>query len=116
MPTYEYQCDDCGVFDAMRAFDKRNDEAECPSCGSALCARVFASAPRLAAMAGATRKAHEINEKARHAPIRSKDYQPYKHPAGCSCCSSKPGLPKATVTTKEGAKFAPSKRPWMISH
>lgn len=116
MPTYEYQCDDCGVFDAMRKFEERNDEALCPSCNSASCERVFASAPRLAAMAGHTRKAHEVNEKARHEPIRSKDYQAYKHPAGCGCCSGKSGLPKATVTTKEGAKLAPNKRPWMISH
>ncbi|THU04497.1 zinc ribbon domain-containing protein [Lampropedia puyangensis] len=116
MPTYEYVCDDCGTFDAMRSFEQRNTQAVCPECGSGACERIFASAPRLAAMAGSTRKAHEINEKARHEPIRSKDYQAYKHPAGCSCCSSKPGLPKATRTTADGAKYAPSKRPWMISH
>ena len=41
-------------------------------------------------------------------------YARFKHPAGCGCCGS--GRRSATVTAPNGAKSAPSRRPWMISH
>ncbi|RMX07739.1 zinc ribbon domain-containing protein [Corticibacter populi] len=116
MPTYEYHCNGCGGFDAMRSYELRDAPATCPACGDSDCGRIFASAPRLGVMARNARRATEINERARHEPIRSKDYQRYKHPAGCGCCSGQSGKSRATVTTPEGAKFAPAKRPWMISH
>ena len=113
MPTYEYDCPACGGFDAFRNLAQRNEPAACPECGSAS-ARVFASAPRLACLNSDTRTAMDTNERARHAPMSSKDYVRLRHPAGCGCCStSKRG---ATVTTPAGSKMFPGKRPWMISH
>ena len=113
MPTYDYACPDCGGFDAFRSLSQRNEPAACPDCGAAS-PRVFASAPRLALLEGGTRRAMDVNERARHEPKSSRDYQRLRHPAGCGCCS--PGRSKATVTAPNGAKAFPSKRPWMISH
>lgn len=114
MPTYDYACADCGGFDAFRSLQQRNDPAACPDCGAAS-PRVMASAPRLALMAGSTRSAIETNERARHEPKSSREYQRLKHPSGCGCCSTG-GKSKATVTAPNGAKAFPGKRPWMISH
>ncbi|MCO5340326.1 zinc ribbon domain-containing protein, partial [Delftia tsuruhatensis] len=79
-------------------------------------ARVLAAAPRLALMADGTRRAMATNERARHEPASSRDYDyaRLRHPAGCGCCGS--GRRSATVTAPNGAKSAPSRRPWMISH
>jgi putative FmdB family regulatory protein len=113
MPTYDYDCQACGGFDAFRTLNQRNEPASCPACGSAS-PRVFASAPRLALMESTTRRSMDINERARHEPKRSSEYQRLKHPSGCGCCST--GKRGATVTAANGAKAFPSKRPWMISH
>lgn len=113
MPTYDYECRDCGGFDALRSVSRRDEPAACPDCGT-VSPRVMSAAPRLALMAGSTRSAIETNERARHEPKSSKDYQRLKHPSGCGCCSgAKRG---ATVTAANGVKGAPSRRPWMISH
>lgn len=112
MPTYDYECRACGGFDALRSVSRRDEPAACPDCGAAS-PRVMSAAPRLALMAGSTRSAIETNERARHEPKSSKDYQRLKHPSGCGCCSTKRG---ATVTAANGVKGAPSRRPWMISH
>ncbi len=113
MPTYDYDCQACGGFDAFRTLAQRNEPAVCPACGGAS-PRVFATAPRLALMAGSTRSAMETNERSRHEPRKSGDYARLRHPSGCGCCSTaKRG---ATVTGANGNKAFPSKRPWMISH
>jgi putative FmdB family regulatory protein len=113
MPTYDYACPACGGFDAFRTLAARNEAVACPDCRTPS-PRVFATAPRLALMNGGTRRAMDINERARHEPKRSSDYARLKHPSGCGCCStSKRG---ATVTGANGNKAFPSKRPWMISH
>ncbi|WP_353092748.1 zinc ribbon domain-containing protein [Methylibium sp.] len=116
MPTYDYACPACGGFDAFRTLAARNEPAACPDCQRES-PRVFVSAPRLALMAGSTRSAIEVNERARHEPKSSRDYQRLKHPSGCGCCSSGSSSRRgATVTAANGAKAFPSKRPWMISH
>lgn len=114
MPTYDYACRDCGGFDALRSVSERNEPAACPECGGAS-PRVYATAPRLALLEEGTRRAMDVNERARHEPRSSRDYQRLKHPAGCGCCSTGRSS-KATVTAPNGAKAFPSKRPWMISH
>lgn len=114
MPTYDYECRDCGGFDALRSLAQRNEPAACPACGAGS-PRVFASAPRLGLLEEGTRRAMDVNERARHEPRSSRDYQRLKHPAGCGCCSSARSR-KATVTAPDGAKMFPGKRPWMISH
>ena len=113
MPTYDHACARCGGFDALRTLAKRNEPAPCPQCGAAA-PRVFAHATGLALMQETTRAAIETNERARHEPKRSRDYQRLRHPAGCGCCGT--GRRSATVTAANGNKAFPSKRPWMISH
>lgn len=117
MPTYDYACPDCGGFDALRSLAQRNDPCACPDCG-APSRRVFVTAPRLACLSGATREALARNERARHEPQSSRQYEGgysrLKHPSGCGCCS--PGKQGATVRAGDGSKTFPSKRPWMISH
>lgn len=117
MPTYDYECPDCGGFDAFRSLARRNEPAECPACG-ARAPRVLVSAPRLSAIATGTRRAIEANERAAHEPRSSRDlaggYGRLRHPAGCGCCST--GIRSATVRSPSGAKAFPTKRPWMISH
>ena len=113
MPTYDYACAACGGFDAIRSVARRDEPAECPDCQMAS-PRVLVTAPRLALMESGSRGAFATNERARHEPKSSRDYQRLKHPSGCGCCSTaKRG---ATLTGANGNKAFPSKRPWMISH
>jgi putative FmdB family regulatory protein len=114
MPTYDYSCSECGGFEALRSLSVRNDPAACPECGLAS-QRMLSAAPSLALMEATTRTAMSVNERARHEPKRSGDYQRLKHPSGCGCCSTA-GKRGATVTGANGNKAFPSKRPWMISH
>ncbi|KRB67969.1 FmdB family zinc ribbon protein [Noviherbaspirillum sp. Root189] len=116
MPTYDYHCNQCGPFDALRSLVQRNEPCACPVCGKGS-ERTLLSAPRLSAMASGARAAHETNERSAHAPLQSKDHAGHgarRHPAGCGCCS--PGKRGATVIAGNGAKAFPTKRPWMISH
>lgn len=116
MPTYDYDCPACGGFDAFRTLAARNEPANCPDCRKES-PRVFVSAPRLALLAGETRTALDINERASHEPKSSSDYARYKHPSSCGCCSvTSTSQRGATVRATNGAKAFPSKRPWMISH
>jgi putative FmdB family regulatory protein len=115
MPTYDYECRDCGGFEAFRLLASRNEPAECPRCGDRS-PRVFSSGPRLALLDGATRDAMATNERARHEPRRSSDEpQRLRHPSGCGCCSTGASR-SATVRAANGNKAFPTKRPWMISH
>jgi putative FmdB family regulatory protein len=114
MPTYDYACPRCGGFDAIRSVSARDEPATCPAC-AASSPRVFASAPRLALMESVTRNAMAVNERARHEPRSSREYQRLRHPSGCGCCSPT-SRRSATVTAADGAKSFIGKRPWMISH
>ncbi len=114
MPTYDYECGGCGGFDALRSVSQRDLPAACPDCAGAS-PRVLSGAPRLSLMSDGTRRAIAVNERASHEPKRSGDYARLKHPSGCGCCSTA-GKRGATVTAPNGAKSAPGRRPWMISH
>lgn len=114
MPTYDYQCSDCGGFEARRGVSERDEPIACPDC-SAASVRVMSAAPRLALMSDGTRRAIAVNERAANEPKRSGDYARLKHGSGCGCCSTA-GKRGATVTGANGNKAFPSKRPWMISH
>lgn len=114
MPTYEYQCDTCGPFDAVRSIARRNEDCDCPGCGTAS-PRVILTAPSMWSMSATNRAAHATNERSAHAPKTSAEYSAtHKHGPGCGCCGG--GKSKATVTAPNGAKTFPTKRPWMISH
>lgn len=104
MPIYEYLCDGCGPFTAMRQMADYLEPCDCPDCGASA-PRVVLTAPRASLMSSASRGAFEANERSRHAPRRSSS-----HGAGCACCGG------ASKTSGEGAKSFPSARPWMISH
>ena len=116
MPTYDYDCPDCGGFDALRSVSQRDEPCNCPDCG-AVSPRVFVAAPRLACLSSEKRSAYETNERAAHAPRSSRDgdYGRLRHPAGCGCCSSG-SKRSATVRAPDGSKSFAGKRPWMISH
>lgn len=112
MPVYEYLCDGCGSdFTALRPMSQSSQPHPCPDCGGEA-QRALLSAPAYAGMPAADRKAHAINERARHEP-RSSAQLGHKHGPGCGCGS---GVSKATAVAPDGKKSFPTKRPWMISH
>ena len=118
MPTYDYACDDCGEFDALRSVAARNEPCACPRCG-AESVRVMSHAPRLACTSPQQRRAAEVNERSSHAPRMSRDtdagnYGPLRHPSGCGCCTGKSKAPRSAADT--GLKSQVGRRPWMISH
>jgi putative FmdB family regulatory protein len=100
MPSYAYECDRCGCFDAVRPLAEYNLPQACPGCGQA--APRALTTPSFASMDGARRIAASVNERSANAPGSSA-----AHRAGCACCS-----PKRAA----GAKGFPGTRPWMISH
>lgn len=115
MPVYEYLCDDCGPFTALRSMDRSAEPHDCPDCGCEA-PRVILSAPAFACMAPATRTAIETNERSANTPqLSTKEGRAAGHGPGCSCCG--PGISKRPVMKgKDGSKAFPSARPWMISH
>lgn len=115
MPLYEYWCEDCGDFTAMRRLAEFAEPHPCPDCGTPA-PRALITAPRVSGMAPERKTAFAINERSAHEPQSKEAYlERRKHGAGCSCCT--PGLPKrATAKGKDGSKAFPTARPWMISH
>lgn len=114
MPTYDYRCDRCGVFSAMRSIADRDLDSVCPDCGTRAARTI--SMPSLSLMSGTARSGHQINERAAHAPKRSGEYR-HVHGPGCGCSSTRSS---ASAKPSSGAGSAlkgdPSGRPWMISH
>lgn len=107
MPTYEYACEACGDFTALRSMAQCRDPHPCPSCGKPA-ARAFATAPAFAGLPAAVRRAHAVNERSANEPRSASG-----HGAGCACCGT--GKSSA-VRGADGSKAFPTKRPWMISH
>ncbi|MBS0640082.1 MAG: FmdB family zinc ribbon protein [Acetobacteraceae bacterium] len=68
MPTYEYECPDCGPFTDVRPMAEFEQPQPCPDCG--------AMAPRLLACTAIGGGAAEPSSAA---PARS-------HAGGCACC------------------------------
>jgi putative FmdB family regulatory protein len=115
MPTYDYMCDDCGPFTAMRPMAECEKSHACPECGGDA-PRAYITAPYFAALAEERRVAHAINERSAAAPQLASQMKADRgkgaHGAGCGCCSGKSSAKRG----RNGAKMFPSKRPWMISH
>jgi putative FmdB family regulatory protein len=44
MPVYDYECADCGAFEAVRRMSERDEPAVCPQCGE-VAGRVTVGAP-----------------------------------------------------------------------
>lgn len=115
MPIYEYQCDEHGVFMEMRPMSEYTDPQPCPECASPA-RRVMASVPHISGLSAASRLAHALNERSRHAPIPSSVHGA-GHSAGCACCSGgKRQRATDRAASPGAAKSFPKKRPWMISH
>jgi putative FmdB family regulatory protein len=112
MPVYEYLCNDCGPFTAIRPMAEYAERHRCPQC-AASAPRVLVTAPHLATMPTARRLAHATNERSSHAPRMLSQPGP-SHGAGCACCSGKSS--RFTRRGKDGSKSFPTSRPWMISH
>ncbi len=112
MPTYDFRCETCGVFSAVRRIADRDADCACPQCGT-LAGRTL-SMPSLSLMAGSTRASHQVNERAANAPKRSSEYR-HVHGPGCGCGSPKPAG-AMTQATPGGLKGNTGGRPWMISH
>lgn len=110
MPVYEYACEECGPFAALRPMAEYADPQACPDCGSSS-PRVMLTAPMLANMDAGRRTAFATNERSQHEPKSTK-----KHGAGCSCCSGSKKKGRLTWYGKDGSKSFPTSRPWMISH
>jgi putative FmdB family regulatory protein len=114
MPVYEYLCDTCGPFTEMRAMSEFRAPCDCPEC-AAPAPRVLLTAPNFACTPAHERKARDVNERSRHAPMTLDQYKAKaSHGAGCGCCSGKPS--RWVAKTRDGAKSFPTARPWMISH
>lgn len=111
MPVYEYECPAHGPFEAVRSISEWRDPQACPNCGRAA-PRAILTSVALATMPSALRKAHMINERSAHAPKSSAEH---RHGASCGCCKPKGGK-RNTVSTPNGGKMFPGRRPWMISH
>jgi len=112
MPTYDYECADCGSFSAFRRMSEYRDPQPCPACGTAS-PRVLGAAPMVSGMPEARRSAMAVNERSAHAPAGSAEYKA-RHGAGCGCCGG--GRRGAAAVAADGSRGFPSRRPWMISH
>ena len=111
MPVYEYLCEKCGPFTAVRPMAEYDRPHDCPGCGRDA-PRVLLTAPNMSLMSTASRTAHATNERSAHAPRSSKQ----THGAGCSCCSEKSTSKRIVKQGRDGSKSFPTARPWMISH
>lgn len=115
MPVYEYLCEDCGDFTAMRPMSEYQAPQPCPDCGAAS-PRVMLTAPHFFSMSRERFTAHATNERASNAPLSVGEFKA-KHGSGCSCCSG--GMKSRTKkksAAASAAKSFPNARPWMISH
>ncbi|AZY49559.1 zinc ribbon domain-containing protein [Bordetella avium] len=107
MPLYDYRCEACGDFTALRSLAQWRDPAPCPDCGQS-CSRFLSGAPAVSALSSTANRAHAVNERASHEPRRS------GHGMACACC--KGGSKTGGRTQADGTKSFLGARPWMISH
>lgn len=116
MPLYEFDCCDCGTFDAQRTVDDRDRPESCPECGKA--SDRILSIPNLGLMSPERRAAHIRNERSANEPQVST-----RHRCGSGCgCGKKPSgaarrsldvlLPGLGVVKKARKR----NRPWMLGH
>ena len=103
MPIYDYRCD-CGTHLTLsRAIVARDARVDCQHCGGRAVRMV--SAPRLATLSTATRRAHGINEQSADAPRHVRRAAPV------------PDAPAAAGHTAHAhAHRHGPQRPWMLGH
>lgn len=114
MPMYDYECDSCGAFTALKKMSESDAAQACPNCGG-MSARVI-TAPTLAILGAAQRSAYERNEKSAHEPKMVK-----RSSCGCSgahTCSSSASKSVKSTSSNNGLQMQTKKsaRPWMLGH
>ena len=85
MPIYDYACDACGPFTAIRPMAQFREPSACPDCGAGA-VRTFLSAPAI--LGGSAYAATEPGATAPRPATTA-------HPAGCGCCMRRMPLPGA---------------------
>lgn len=109
MPIYDYDCETCGPFEALRPMADFAEPCDCPECTKPA-PRVLLSAPNVSMVSTESRHAHHTNERSADSPKKS------SHGPGCSCCGGGKSKNSGTLYRPDGSKSFPAKRPWMISH
>lgn len=104
MPIYDYDCEVCGPFTAVRPMAEFRAPCACPACGIAAM-RTLLSAPAIAGLGSSGRSAPAVA--AREA--RSQGPTKAAHPAGCGCCTRRAPIPGALAG--KGRVFASSGPP-----
>ena len=100
MPIYDYECEACGPFTAMRPMAEFRDPCACPECGAGA-KRTFLRAPAITGMDPTRHSAlasngHDVSsQRATKAP----------HPAGCGCCMRRWPIPGA-LSSNSGRVFS----------
>jgi putative FmdB family regulatory protein len=98
MPTYEYLCDGCGPFTAMRPMAEFELPLECPVC-DAMAPRVILTAPHCSTTSAEGRQSQEWSATSPAAT---------SHASGCGCCSSP--TPRFSARAKgSGKSFSTSR-------
>ena len=95
MPAYDYLCEACGPFTAVRPMAEFQAPHPCVECGE-LARRAMLTAPAFSGLDGGTRRANSTNERSANAPSRGR-----RHPASCGCC--KPGSSTLRPTPSQRA-------------
>ncbi|RJQ48845.1 MAG: zinc ribbon domain-containing protein [Gammaproteobacteria bacterium] len=114
MPLYEYQCPKCGTFTAWARMSESSAPALCSECGCK--GPRMISAPRLALMKPATRRAMARNEQSAHEPgmvQRSSCGCSGSHACGRNKVSSAGHGGKKSILPVQPKSNA---RPWMLGH
>ncbi|MEL6520741.1 MAG: zinc ribbon domain-containing protein [Pseudomonadota bacterium] len=105
MPVYEYECQDCGAFEAPGSLATFDAPSSCPTCG-APSPRVLLTAPSISVMNNHRRRAIATNERSSDSPKRASHH-------GLTPTGPKIGSRKAQAAN--GSKNLPGVRPWMLS-
>ena len=106
MPIYEYECQDCGVFESMMPMSAFADPCACPNCGQSA-QRVLNSVPFISTMSSGARKAHQVNEQSADGPKKLSTHG--------SVGSGGLERNRKTLHRPDGSKSFAASRPWMIS-
>lgn len=120
MPLYDYQCETCGSFSAMKKMSESSLAVACGNCGGT--SERIISVPYFALMATAKKSAYERNEKSAHEPRSIR-----RSSCGCSgshTCSTTGKLNASKdqkgLSNQQGAGFQMqtkrTARPWMLGH
>ena len=88
MPIYDYACERCGPFAAMRPMARFRDPCDCPRCGSAA-SRTWVEAPAIG----------RGDPNGRRTGASAASPAPTAHPSGCGCCMRRVPLPAALSDT-----------------